>query len=166
MIFVISVNTPTNLRRSVCLSVCKYIYKKKSRNTEDRCWFWLGFRIWTGLDPPDICYLSLPSTRQDLTQGQWLEGRLLWDLGEGGRARAEDRALLDNAGRGPTSCNVGLMSLAGPGMYAWLQLKLDHGVQSYTRGTKVSMMQLVHSKVAWPKPAAFRSQFCQGALTV
>ena len=26
----------------------------------------------------NICYLSLPPTRQDLTQGQWPEGRLKW----------------------------------------------------------------------------------------
>ena len=28
-------------------------------------------------------YLSLPPTRQDLTQGQWPEGRLKWGLCEG-----------------------------------------------------------------------------------
>ena len=35
-------------------------------------------------------YLSLPHTRQDLTQGQWPEGRLSWGFRGGeGRARAE-----------------------------------------------------------------------------
>ena len=29
------------------------------------------------------CYLSLPPTRRDLTQGQWPEGRLQWGLEEG-----------------------------------------------------------------------------------
>ena len=40
-------------------------------------------------------YLSLPLTRQDLTQGHWPEGWLKWGLGEGCQSRAETRALLN-----------------------------------------------------------------------
>ena len=41
-------------------------------------------------------YLSLPPTRQDLTQGRWPEGRFLWGFRGGeGWAQAEARALLD-----------------------------------------------------------------------
>ena len=43
-------------------------------------------------------YLSLPPTRQDLTQGQWPESRPIVEVREGrGRARAETRTLLDFA---------------------------------------------------------------------
>ena len=46
-----------------------------------------------------ICYLSLPPTKQDLTQGQWLEGRLIVGIkGGAGRARAEALVLQDYAG--------------------------------------------------------------------
>ena len=37
-----------------------------------------------------------------------------------------------------------------PDTYAWLELKLEYGVQCYTRVTKMSMMQLAHPKVAQP----------------
>ena len=44
-------------------------------------------------------WLSLPPTGQDLTQGKWPEGRIIVVAkGEGRRARAETRTLLDYAG--------------------------------------------------------------------
>ena len=44
-------------------------------------------------------YLSLPPTRQDLTQSQWPEGRTIVGVkGGGGLIRAETQALLDYAG--------------------------------------------------------------------
>ena len=63
----------------------------------------------------DSC-LSLPPSRQDLTQGKMTRRSIIvgirrWE----GRKRAEARALCDYAGRQPTQCNVGLMSLAGYG---------------------------------------------------
>ena len=61
-------------------------------------------------------YLSLPYTRQNLTQGQWPKGRIKVRIrGREGRARAEARTLLDFAGHRLTLCNVSLMSLAGHG---------------------------------------------------
>ena len=48
----------------------------------------------------------------------------------------------------------------GPGTYVWLKLKLDSKVQCYTRGTKVSMLQLAHPKVTQPKLVAFRHRVC------
>ena len=48
---------------------------------------------------PTRRYLSLPPTKQDLTQGQWPEGRFIVGF-KGGecRARAETRTLMDYAG--------------------------------------------------------------------
>ena len=61
-------------------------------------------------------YLSLPPTKQDLTQGQWPEGRFIVGVKRGGgRAWAETRALRVYAGHRFTWCNVSLMSLAGHG---------------------------------------------------
>ena len=42
--------------------------------------------------------MSLPSPRQDLTPGQWHEGRLIVGIKGGGQAWAKARALLDYAG--------------------------------------------------------------------
>ena len=39
-------------------------------------------------------------------------------------------------------------------------LKLDSKVQCYTRGSKVSMLQLAHPKVAQPKLRAFQPRIC------
>ena len=47
--------------------------------------------IWVRRAFREARYLSLPPTRQDLTQGHWPEGRI--KRGGGGRARAEARAL-------------------------------------------------------------------------
>ena len=64
------------------------------------------------------------------------------------------------------------MSLAGygpktgSGTDAWLLLKLDIKVLCYTKMTKMSVMQLAYSKVAQPKPGAFRPQLCHWTLTV
>ena len=48
----------------------------------------------------------------------------------------------------------------GQGTDAWLKLKVDSKVQCYTRGTKVSMLQLAYLKVVQPKLGAFRPRIC------
>ena len=61
-----------------------------------------------------IWYLLLLPTRQDPTQGQWPEDRLLLGFrGKEDRVRTKTRALLVYADHRPTKCNVGQMSLAG-----------------------------------------------------
>ena len=99
-------------------------------------------------------YLSLPPTRQDSTQSQWPEGRSLWGFrGGDGRARAEARTLLE-----PNEPSWSWTQI-------WVQARmpaysLNIKLQCYTKGTKVSMLQLAHPKVAQPKLGAFQPRIC------
>ena len=67
-------------------------------------------------------YLSLPPTRQDLTQSQWPKGRFKMGIRRGeSRARVEAQTLLNFAGHRLTYCHVSLMNLAGHGPKHWLR---------------------------------------------
>ena len=69
--------------------------------------------------------MSLPPTRQDLTQGQKPEGQLKWgQRGEEGRERAETRNLLVCAAHRPTKCNVGVMSQAVSRIHIWIRARM------------------------------------------
>ena len=66
-------------------------------------------------------YLSLSPTRQDLTQGQWPEGRLKWEFRWGkGRERAKAWALLDFAAMWAWWASPDMDLNLGPGTNAWL----------------------------------------------
>ena len=84
-----------------------------------------------------------------------------------GRTRTEARALQVYASHRSTYCNEGLMSQAEHGhksgsSHVGLRFKLDSKSKCYTRGKKVSMLQLAHPKIAQP----FRPQVYHGALTI
>ena len=70
-------------------------------------------------------YLSLPPTRQDLTQGQKTEGRLKWGWKGGeGRERAETRTLLVYAAHRLTWCNVSLVRQAVSRTQMWVRARM------------------------------------------
>ena len=69
--------------------------KDSNRTFGSLVWWWGRRPLEEGTDtfPPGSVYLSLPPTRQDLTQSQWPEGRIIVGIkGGGGRAWAEARA--------------------------------------------------------------------------
>ena len=72
-----------------------------------------------------VWYLSLPPTREHLTQGQKPEGRLKWGWRGGeGRERVEARTLLVYAANWPIKCNVGLMSQAVSWTKIWARARM------------------------------------------
>ena len=99
-----------NERRSSKLQHCweqPEYWEESWRLEETYCHLDFGER------PSAIIGISLPLTRQDLTQSQWPEGRLKVGIRGGeDRTRAEVRNLLDFAGHRQPLGNVSLFSLA------------------------------------------------------
>ena len=110
-------------------------------------------------------YLSLPPTRQDLTQSQKPEGRLKWGFRGGkGLERAETRTLLVCAAHRPTKCNVGLMRQAVSRIQIWIRARMPgYSLNKTARSRAIhrgQRLKLAHPKVAQPKLGAFRPRIC------